>query len=128
MKSWFARVVTWPIRLYQRFLSPLKPPMCRFTPTCSHYAHDAVLRHGVLRGGLLATWRILRCQPFSAAGPDPVPRAGHWRQGFRRIHPAHDTPVTDRTSQVPKVPPSDSHTSMPHPPPTETACRDSDSR
>lgn len=114
MKAGFARLVTWPIRLYQRFLSPLKPPTCRFTPTCSHYAHDAVLRHGLMRGGLLATWRILRCQPFSTAGPDPVPEAGHWRSGFRRKRTSHDTPVTDHAPQNPTVPPHSLQDREPH--------------
>jgi putative membrane protein insertion efficiency factor len=67
------RVVTAPIVLYRRVLSPLKPPTCRFSPTCSAYAHEAILRHGVIRGGALAAWRILRCQPFARGGYDPVP-------------------------------------------------------
>jgi putative membrane protein insertion efficiency factor len=67
------RVVTAPIVLYRRLLSPLKPAMCRFSPTCSAYAHEAILRHGVLRGSALAAWRILRCQPFARGGYDPVP-------------------------------------------------------
>lgn len=66
-------VATAPIRFYRRFLSPLKPPMCRFEPTCSEYALRAIETHGVLRGTLLASWRLLRCQPFAKGGPDPVP-------------------------------------------------------
>ena len=66
-------LVVAPIRFYQKFLSPLKPPMCRFEPTCSTYAIEAIRVHGVLRGVLLGTWRILRCQPFSKGGLDPVP-------------------------------------------------------
>ena len=62
-----------PIRFYRRFLSPLKPPVCRFTPTCSEYALEAVRVHGILRGTLMAIWRILRCQPFARGGSDPVP-------------------------------------------------------
>ncbi|MBX5464207.1 MAG: membrane protein insertion efficiency factor YidD [Clostridia bacterium] len=61
------------IRLYQRWLSPLKPPTCRFTPTCSEYAVQAVLKHGPLRGSALAAWRVVRCGPWSAGGYDPVP-------------------------------------------------------
>lgn len=68
-----------PIRAYQRFISPWKPPTCRFEPTCSHYAIEAVHAHGVVKGALLSTWRILRCQPFSTPGPDPVPERGRWR-------------------------------------------------
>lgn len=73
---------TLPIRAYQRFISPLKPATCRFEPTCSHYALLAVRRHGALRGSLLAGWRILRCQPFSEPGPDPVPAPGAWRRAL----------------------------------------------
>jgi putative membrane protein insertion efficiency factor len=66
------RLLIFPIRLYKRYLSPLLPPACRFTPSCSTYAIEAIERHGVLGLGL-ATWRILRCQPFSRGGWDPVP-------------------------------------------------------
>lgn len=62
------------VRVYQTHLSPRKPaPTCRFTPTCSDYAAQAIARHGALRGGWLATWRILRCSPLTPGGHDPVP-------------------------------------------------------
>jgi putative membrane protein insertion efficiency factor len=61
------------LRLYQRGVSPLLPGACRFWPTCSEYARLAVLRHGVLRGGALAAWRLLRCQRFTRGGIDPPP-------------------------------------------------------
>lgn len=62
------------VRGYQRHLSPRKPaPTCRFTPTCSQYAVEAVERHGALRGGWLAAWRVLRCNPLVPGGFDPVP-------------------------------------------------------
>ena len=60
------------IRFYQRYLSGLKRPTCRFVPSCSAYAFEAIERHGVLRGGLMALWRLLRCQPLCAGGYDPV--------------------------------------------------------
>ena len=60
------------IAFYQRYLSPLKRPTCRFLPTCSEYAHDAIVHYGVLRGGLMALWRLCRCQPLCAGGHDPV--------------------------------------------------------
>lgn len=69
------RLATLPIRFYRRFLSPLKPPMCRFSPTCSQYAVEAIEAHGILRGGAYAAWRILRCHPFCQGGHDPVPPA-----------------------------------------------------
>lgn len=61
------------IRLYQRFLSPLLPSTCRFTPSCSQYAVEAIEKHGVLKGCTLAAWRILRCNPLSKGGDDPIP-------------------------------------------------------
>lgn len=67
------RLLALPIRLYRRFLSPLKPPMCRFAPTCSQYAIEALELHGPLRGSWLALKRIARCHPFCRGGHDPVP-------------------------------------------------------
>ncbi|HSR47237.1 MAG TPA: membrane protein insertion efficiency factor YidD [Anaerolineales bacterium] len=62
------------IRLYQLTLSRAMPQgTCRFYPSCSHYGYQAIYRHGLLKGGWLATWRVLRCQPFSRGGYDPVP-------------------------------------------------------
>ena len=68
-----AALLTAPLRFYRRFLSPLKPATCRFSPTCSQYAIEALERHGPLRGSALAVWRLLRCQPFCRGGHDPVP-------------------------------------------------------
>lgn len=61
------------IRFYQRFISPLTPPTCRFVPTCSHYGYVAISRYGVLRGGWLTLKRITKCHPFHPGGFDPVP-------------------------------------------------------
>ena len=61
------------IRGYQLFLSPVLPPSCRFTPSCSQYALEAVTRHGALRGSWLAARRLARCHPFHSGGFDPVP-------------------------------------------------------
>ncbi len=62
------------IRLYQLTFSRLLPAnTCRFYPTCSHYGYEAIYKHGVLKGGLLAVWRVLRCNPFNPGGYDPVP-------------------------------------------------------
>jgi len=66
------------VDLYRRLLSPLLPPLCRFEPSCSKYAREALLRHGALKGTLLALWRILRCNPFCRGGHDPVPPPGRW--------------------------------------------------
>lgn len=67
------RILIVPIRFYQRFVSPLLPPSCRFTPTCSHYAVEALAKHGVFKGGWLAARRIARCHPWGPSGYDPVP-------------------------------------------------------
>ncbi|MBQ6166440.1 MAG: membrane protein insertion efficiency factor YidD [Muribaculaceae bacterium] len=62
-----------PIRFYQKYISPLTPATCRFTPTCSHYAIEAIRKHGPFKGLALAVWRILRCNPWGGSGYDPVP-------------------------------------------------------
>lgn len=67
------RLLILPIRFYQRFVSPMFPPCCRFTPTCSAYAIEALQKHGALRGAWLALRRILRCHPWGGSGYDPVP-------------------------------------------------------
>jgi putative membrane protein insertion efficiency factor len=61
------------IAFYRSFISPLTPPACRFTPTCSQYAQEAIRKYGPFRGGWLALKRILRCHPFGGSGYDPVP-------------------------------------------------------
>ena len=61
------------IRAYQRFVSPALAPQCRFSPTCSQYAVEAIREHGTLVGSAYALWRVLRCQPCSKGGYDPVP-------------------------------------------------------
>jgi putative membrane protein insertion efficiency factor len=61
------------IRFYQRFLSPLTPPSCIYTPTCSQYTLEAIRKYGALKGSYLGIRRILRCHPFARGGHDPVP-------------------------------------------------------
>ncbi|TDJ69900.1 MAG: membrane protein insertion efficiency factor YidD [Planctomycetota bacterium] len=75
MSTLLRRAFVGPLRLYRRYLSPLKPPMCRFHPTCSEYALQAILAHGILKGCALGTWRLMRCHPFAKGGHDPVPQA-----------------------------------------------------
>jgi hypothetical protein len=60
------------IGFYRRAISPMTPPSCRFQPTCSEYAYEAIEKYGILKGGRLATWRILRCNPWGGSGYDPV--------------------------------------------------------
>jgi putative membrane protein insertion efficiency factor len=66
-------VLVFLITLYQRLVSPWLPPSCRYTPSCSQYAREALLKHGLFRGLLLAAKRLARCHPFHAGGYDPVP-------------------------------------------------------
>ncbi|MGB9757819.1 MAG: membrane protein insertion efficiency factor YidD [Candidatus Bipolaricaulaceae bacterium] len=73
MANLVRRILVVPIWLYQRLLSPILPHRCRFYPTCSEYAREAILRHGPLRGGWLALRRLLRCGPWHPGGYDPVP-------------------------------------------------------
>jgi uncharacterized protein len=70
--SAIAQVALAPIRAYQRLVSPLLPRRCKYHPSCSQYAVDAVRRFGLLRGMVLAAWRVLRCNPLSDGGIDPV--------------------------------------------------------
>jgi putative membrane protein insertion efficiency factor len=65
-------VVTAPIRFYQRMISPAIPARCKYYPSCSSYAVSALREYGIMRGSVLAAWRVLRCNPFSHGGHDPV--------------------------------------------------------
>lgn len=83
--GWLRKGAIWPfralVRFYQVCLSPLLPPSCRYEPTCSHYALEALETHGALRGGWLTLKRLARCHPIrwlgGGSGFDPVPRCGH---------------------------------------------------
>jgi len=68
-----------PIRGYQKFISPLFGPTCRYYPSCSQFGVQAITTHGAVKGILLAAGRILRCHPWAAGGVDPVPERGTWR-------------------------------------------------
>lgn len=71
-KSLPASAAIWLIRFYKKYISPRKAPSCKFVPTCSTYAIQAIEKYGFLKGSLKAIWRILRCNPFSKGGYDPV--------------------------------------------------------
>ena len=87
-------VMIWLIRLYKKYISPLKPPCCRFTPTCSAYALEAFTKRGFFIGLILTVWRILRCNPFSKGGYDPVPERGLRNRDKSKIK-EEDIPPTE---------------------------------
>ena len=72
-------VLVAPLRFYQRFISPGLPRRCRYYPTCSDYAVQALRVHGPAKGAALATWRVLRCNPWSLGGVDHIPEKGKWK-------------------------------------------------
>lgn len=76
IQNLIVKVMVLPVRFYQLCISPLFPPACRYTPTCSQYAIEALRIHGPLRGSWLALRRILRCHPWGGCGYDPVPKKG----------------------------------------------------
>lgn len=67
------RIAVIPIKIYQKYISPLKPPCCRYYPSCSSYALQAVEKHGIVKGVVLGSWRLLRCNPLAKGGVDYVP-------------------------------------------------------
>ena len=77
LRNWAVAALAAPIHFYRYFLSPLLPPSCRFEPTCSAYALEALERHGALKGSALTFWRVLRCNPWGGSGYDPVPPCNH---------------------------------------------------
>ena len=73
MRAWIRRIVLLPVYAYRYLISPVLPPACRFYPTCSAYAVEAVMEHGILKGGWLTLRRLARCHPWAEGGVDPVP-------------------------------------------------------
>jgi putative membrane protein insertion efficiency factor len=73
LRSVLVMLLVAPIRFYQTVISPMTPPSCRFTPTCSEYARQAIVKHGPFKGLWLAVRRLLRCHPWGGSGYDPVP-------------------------------------------------------
>ncbi len=96
-------VVLGPILVYQRLISPALPRRCRYEPTCSRYAVQAIGRYGILRGLVLAGWRLLRCNPWSLGGYDPVEA----QSPFTAAASPHDSPVAGpgHTHSGPASPP-----------------------
>ena len=79
-------VASGPILVYQRAISPALPRRCRYEPTCSRYAVQAISEYGILRGSVLAIWRLLRCNPWSRGGYDPVSNQGLFACGSEARH------------------------------------------
>ena len=89
------RILMGLIRFYRTAISPFTPPSCRFTPTCSAYALEAVDRHGALRGSWLALRRIFRCHPWGGSGHDPVPPATEMKtDALRSVDPVEPSPTS----------------------------------
>ena len=84
-----AWIILAPVKAYQRLVSPLLPPRCKYHPTCSEYAVQAIQTFGILRGAVLAAWRVLRCNPWSHGGYDPVSAQTVFRS------PASGRPASD---------------------------------
>ena len=99
-----ARVLLWMLDFYQKGISPLTPPSCRFESTCSAYAVGAVRAHGAWRGTWLAVWRLLRCGPWTRGGWDPVPepraRSVPVPAPPSEDSPTEDPPATDPTDRL----------------------------
>lgn len=91
-------IAIWLISLYRKFISPIKPPCCRFTPTCSAYALEAFKKRGFIVGFILTVWRILRCNPFCKGGYDPVPEKG-FRNPKDLKMPSGHTEETEQTQE-----------------------------
>ena len=89
VRGFFKKIFIAPIRFYQKNISPYKPPCCRFTPTCSAYAIEAIEKRGVFVGLFLAIKRILRCNPLFKGGYDPVPE-----KKSRKKHPKRQENIT----------------------------------
>ena len=87
------------IKFYRRFISPLKPPCCRFYPTCSEYALEAFEKRGFFVGLILTVWRVLRCNPFGKGGYDPVPEKKSKKRNSRAFYPM---PRSPRSPQFPQ--------------------------
>lgn len=84
------RIVLAPIALYRRVISPGLPRRCKYEPTCSAYAEQSIREFGILRGSVLAAWRLLRCNPFSHGGHDPVAA----QRLFRTAPPSSESPLS----------------------------------
>ena len=98
MRTALSSLLALPVKFYRYFISPLLPPSCRYTPTCSEYALEALKLHGALRGSWLALRRLGRCHPWGAHGYDPVPAPGHVHSHAGGDCPHHNPPTGSQPS------------------------------
>jgi hypothetical protein len=89
------------VRIYQKTLSPLLGPRCKYYPSCSHYGVEALQQHGAVRGSLLAAWRVARCNPWSNGGVDDVPARGEKLFRLARNNARLTTPAVPSLSSLP---------------------------
>lgn len=92
-------VMIWLIGLYRKYISPIKPPCCRFTPSCSAYAIEAFSKRGFFVGFILTVWRILRCNPFCKGGYDPVPERGFRNKPENRNNECQEHPENEEHTE-----------------------------
>jgi hypothetical protein len=90
-----AKVLLLPVHAYRRWISPVLPPTCRFYPSCSAYAVEALQTHGALKGSWLTVRRLLRCGPWHPGGMDPVPPRTRGRMSTGTLTPAHHSPAEE---------------------------------
>lgn len=83
------------VKLYRKAISPLKPPCCKYYPTCSAYAIEAIEKHGAVKGLALSAWRVLRCNPWSLGGIDPVPEKFGFYTLEKRYGKGNNTPPSE---------------------------------
>jgi putative membrane protein insertion efficiency factor len=102
--TWAGRMLVLPIIAYRRWISPALPARCRFYPSCSAYALEAIARHGALRGTFLAVRRLLRCHPFHPGGYDPVPPAPERDAGRAPSTRANQRPASPTSADVTGAP------------------------
>jgi hypothetical protein len=88
------------LQMYRSVVAPLLPARCRFYPSCSAYALEAVGVHGAAKGLVLAVWRVLRCSPATAGGSDPVPRRGAWRPAEERRGISYDAVIPPNVGEA----------------------------
>ena len=91
--KFFGFILLLPVYFYRKCISPLTPPSCRYRPTCSLYAVQAIKKHGPIKGFYLATWRILRCNPWGGYGYDPVPEEFHWNLSYLKKYQIRDIDI-----------------------------------